>query len=96
MYFAFLRLRFGWWIRIVCAVAAIGMILSVIGQAHGSISRVASVFALFPLLLLIAGVLPVLLGILGAAVIPRPAFCSFLSFCKASTSTPRWFCSSPR
>ena len=63
MYFAFLRLRFGWWIRIVCAVAAIGMILSVIGQAHGSISRVASVFALFPLLLLIAGVLPVLLGI---------------------------------
>jgi hypothetical protein len=61
MYFAFLRLRFGWWIRVICAVAALGLALSVIGQVHGSISRLASVLALFPLLFLIAGVIPVLL-----------------------------------
>ena len=61
MYFAFLRMRFGWWIRIVCAVAFVGLALSVIGQAHGSISRVTSVLVLIPLLFLIAGVIPVLL-----------------------------------
>jgi hypothetical protein len=43
------------------AVAALGMALSLIGQAHGSISRLASVLAQFPLLILIAGVIPVLL-----------------------------------
>ena len=61
MYFAFLRLRFGWWIRVVCAIAVFGQVISTVGQALGNISRVWSVVALFPLLFLIAGVLPVLL-----------------------------------
>lgn len=61
MYFAFVRMRFGWWIRIVCAVAFIGLAVSLTGQAHGTISRVASVLAQFPLLILVAGVIPVLL-----------------------------------
>ena len=61
MYFAFLRLRFGWWIRTVVAAAGLGLLLSVIGTAEGSMSRIASVFAMFPLVFLIAGVIPVLL-----------------------------------
>jgi hypothetical protein len=63
MYFAFLRLRFGWWIRIFVGVAAAGQLLSLIGQRQGSLSIVATVLALVPLLFLIAGVIPVLLVI---------------------------------
>jgi hypothetical protein len=61
MYLALLRVRFGWWTRALAAVAILGSILSDVGQAHGSISRVAAIVALFPLLFLIAGVIPVLL-----------------------------------
>jgi hypothetical protein len=61
MYFAFLRLRFGWWIRIFVIVAAAGQVLSVAGQKQGSLSSLATVLALFPLLFLIVGVIPVLL-----------------------------------
>jgi len=61
MYFAFLRLRFGRWIQVVCAVAMVGQVVSQIGQLHGGISRVWSIVALFPLVFLIAGVVPVLL-----------------------------------
>ncbi len=61
MYFAFLRLRFGRWIQAALAVAILGWTLAMIGQAHGSISRLASVLAQFPILFLIAGVIPVLL-----------------------------------
>ena len=61
MYLALLRVRFGWWTRVLTAVAILGVILSDVGMAHGSISRVASIVALFPLLFLIAGVVPVLL-----------------------------------
>jgi len=63
MYFAFLRMRFGWWIRIFVAVAAAGQLLSLIGQRQGSLSSVATVLALVPMLFLIAGVIPVLLVI---------------------------------
>jgi sigma-B regulation protein RsbU (phosphoserine phosphatase) len=61
MYLAFLRLRFGLWIQIVCLVAGVGQVFSTIGQAHGTISRLWSIMALFPLLFLIAGVIPILL-----------------------------------
>ncbi|MGA2851431.1 MAG: PP2C family protein-serine/threonine phosphatase [Terracidiphilus sp.] len=61
MYFAFLRLRFGRWIQIICAVAMVGQVLSQIGQLHGGVSRLWTVLALFPLLFLIAGVVPALL-----------------------------------
>ena len=61
MYFAFLRLRFGRWMQTAFIVAILGWTLSMIGQAHGNISRIASVLAQFPILILIAGVIPVLL-----------------------------------
>jgi len=61
MYFAFLRLRFGRWIQIICAIAMVGQVLSQIGQLHGGVSRLWSVLALFPLLFLVAGVVPALL-----------------------------------
>jgi phosphoserine phosphatase RsbU/P len=61
MYFAFLRLRFGWWIRIIVAIAVAGEVLSFIGQKQGSLSSVATVLAMVPMLFLIAGVIPVLL-----------------------------------
>jgi hypothetical protein len=63
MYFAFLRLRFGWWIRIFVIVAAAGQVFSLIGQKQGNLSSLATVLALFPLLFLIAGVIPVLLAV---------------------------------
>jgi len=63
MYIAFLRLGFNRWIRAVCVVAAGGQLLSIFGQSSGTLSAVATVLALFPLLFLIAGVLPVLLVI---------------------------------
>jgi len=61
MYFAFLRLRFGRWIQVICAVAMAGQLLSQIAQLHGAVSRVWAVLALFPLVVLIAGVVPALL-----------------------------------
>jgi hypothetical protein len=61
MYFAFLRLRFGWWIRSACAVAAAGIALSAISTAHGSLPRLAGSLATIPLIILQAGVVPVLL-----------------------------------
>ncbi|MGD0730296.1 MAG: PP2C family protein-serine/threonine phosphatase [Terracidiphilus sp.] len=61
MYFAFLRLRFGWWIRTAFLIAVAGQLLSLVGQTQGSLSTVATVLALFPLLILIAGILPILL-----------------------------------
>ena len=61
MYFAFLHLRFGRWIQVICAVAMFGQVLSQIGQLHGGASRVSAILALFPLLFLVAGVLPALL-----------------------------------
>ena len=61
MYFAFLRLRFGWWIRILIAIAGTGQVLSMIGQKQGNLSSLATILAQVPLLLIIAGILPVLL-----------------------------------
>jgi hypothetical protein len=61
MYFAFLRLRFGWWIRSACAVAAAGIALSAFSTAHGSLPRLAGVVAQIPLVILLAGIVPVLL-----------------------------------
>jgi len=61
MYFSFLRLRFGWWIRILVAVAGAGLVFSIIGQKQGNFSSLTTVLAQFPLLLIIAGVIPVLL-----------------------------------
>jgi len=61
MYFAFLRLRFVWWIRIFVAIACAGQVLSLVGQRQGNLSTLATVLAMFPLLILIAGVIPVML-----------------------------------
>ena len=61
MFMAILRVRIGWWMRALAAVAILGSILSQVGTAQGSISRVASVVAILPLLFLFAGVLPVIL-----------------------------------
>ncbi len=61
MYLALLRVRFGWWTRVLTAIAVLGVILSDVGQAYGSISRVASIVALFPVVFLLAGVVPALL-----------------------------------
>jgi phosphoserine phosphatase RsbU/P len=63
MYYAFLRLRFGWWIRAISAVAALGLTLSVLGQSQGNLPRIAAGLTLFPLAFLTAGVIPVLLVI---------------------------------
>jgi hypothetical protein len=61
MYLALLRVRLGWWTRALAIVSILGAILSDIGQTLGSISRLASILALFPLIVLIAGVVPVIL-----------------------------------
>ena len=61
MYLALLRIQIGWWTRGLAAVAILGSIVSDVGTTQGSISRVASMVALFPLPFLIAGVVPVLL-----------------------------------
>jgi phosphoserine phosphatase RsbU/P len=63
MYFALLRMHFGWWIRVVVAIAAVGQLLSLFGQRLGSFSSLATVVAMVPVLFIIAGVIPVLLFI---------------------------------
>jgi hypothetical protein len=63
MYFAFLRLRFGLWIRAASVVAAVGLLFTVVGQSQGAVPRVAAGISLFPLIILVAGVIPVLLVI---------------------------------
>jgi hypothetical protein len=60
MYFAILRLRFGWWMRALVAIAIIGFTLSWIGQTHLGISRNAGLIAVIPFVFLIAGVVPAL------------------------------------
>ena len=60
MYLAFLRLRFGWWMRALVAVAVIGQAISSLGVAQGSISTVVALLAVLPFVFLTAGVLPVL------------------------------------
>jgi hypothetical protein len=61
MYVSILRIRFGWFLRILSAAAALGVIFSVAGTLNGSLGRLTSVLVLFPLLILVAGVLPVML-----------------------------------
>jgi sigma-B regulation protein RsbU (phosphoserine phosphatase) len=63
MFLAFLRTRLGWWGRSFCAVTAIGMVLSAVGQAQGTIPVLGVLLAQIPLLALVAGVLPVQLAI---------------------------------
>jgi sigma-B regulation protein RsbU (phosphoserine phosphatase) len=59
-YFAILRMRFGWRMRALLAIAIIGFTLSWIGLAHLGISQNAGLIAILPFLFLIAGVIPVL------------------------------------
>ena len=61
MYYAFLRLRFGRWIRIYTGVSAALAAGVVVAIARGSISINAILLALLPLLLLTTGVIPILL-----------------------------------
>jgi len=86
MYLALLRVRFGWWTRSLAAVAILGSIVYAVGTAHGAISRIASLVALVPLLILIAGVVPVLLivhmrrGNREAGILLIPALLQSLSY----------------
>ena len=61
MYYAFLRLRFGRWIRIYTGFSALLGSVVLVALALGSLSVGAILVALFPLLFLNAGVIPVLL-----------------------------------
>lgn len=61
MYLALLHVRFRWWTRALAVVAVLGWMVSAVGTAHGIISRIASLVALAPLLILLAGVVPLLL-----------------------------------
>jgi hypothetical protein len=60
MYFAILRIRFGWWMRALAAVAFTAWALSWIGQAHLGMSQNAGLIAVIPFIFLIDGVIPVL------------------------------------
>jgi hypothetical protein len=59
-YFAILRMRFGWWMRAIIAIAIVGFTLSWIGQAHLGISQNAGLIAVLPFLIVTAGVIPAL------------------------------------
>jgi sigma-B regulation protein RsbU (phosphoserine phosphatase) len=61
MYFALLRIRFGRWIRILLAVAAAGMLFSMIGRAKGVGTGLDSLVALAPEIALLTCVIPALL-----------------------------------
>jgi phosphoserine phosphatase RsbU/P len=61
VYFAILRVRIGWWVRALIAVAVLGFALSGLGQAYWGVSQFAGMIADFPFLFLTAGVIPVLL-----------------------------------
>ncbi|MGB6743659.1 MAG: SpoIIE family protein phosphatase [Terracidiphilus sp.] len=63
MYFAFLHVRFGRWIQILLAAATAGMLISMVGTAHGAGSWLSAVLELAPELAILAGVIPVLLVI---------------------------------
>ncbi|MGA7343533.1 MAG: SpoIIE family protein phosphatase [Terracidiphilus sp.] len=86
MYFAFLRIRFGRWIQILLAVATAGMLISMVGTAHGVGSWLSAVVELTPLLAIVAGVIPVLLvihlrrGNREAGILLVPSILSSLSF----------------
>jgi len=60
MYFAILRIRFGWWMRALTAIGFIAWTLSWIGQTHLGMSQNAGLIAVIPFIFLIAGVIPVL------------------------------------
>jgi phosphoserine phosphatase RsbU/P len=60
MYFAILRIRFGWWMRALTAIAFIAWTLSWIGETHLGVSQNAGLIAVIPFVFLIAGVIPVL------------------------------------
>lgn len=61
MYFALLRVHVGRWIRILLSLAVFGMILSMIGTAHGVGTFLTTALTLLPVLTILAGVIPVLL-----------------------------------
>jgi hypothetical protein len=61
MYFALLRIRFGRWIRILLAIAAAGMLFSMVGRAKGLGTGLDSLVALAPEIVLLTCVIPILL-----------------------------------
>jgi hypothetical protein len=86
MYFAFLRLRFGLVDSVFCAVAMVGQVVSHDRPEAGRpLQRLVNRPALFPLVLLIAGVIPVLLvmhwrkGNREAGILLIPSSCRALS-----------------
>lgn len=60
MYFAILRIRFGWWMRALTVIGLIAWTLSWIGQAHLGMSQNAGLIAVLPFVFLMAGVIPAL------------------------------------
>ena len=63
MYFAFLRIPFGRWIQVLLVLVALGYGFALIGITHGTLGLIGAYIALMPLILLLAGVIPVLLVI---------------------------------
>lgn len=63
MYFAFLRIPFGRWIQILVGVAAVGYLVALAEVASGRQGLIAIYVAFMPLVILWAGVIPVLLVI---------------------------------
>jgi hypothetical protein len=61
MYFALLKIRFGRWIQILLAAASVGLLISMMGTVRGVGSWLATILTIMPLLVIIAGVIPVLL-----------------------------------
>jgi phosphoserine phosphatase RsbU/P len=63
MYFAFLRIPLSRWIQVLLVIVALGYVFALAGISLGTLSVIGVYFSLLPLILLIAGVVPVLLVI---------------------------------
>jgi hypothetical protein len=61
MFFALLRMRFGWWIRIALGIAVAAQVLAMAGTANGFGSSLATFLTVIPQAALYAGIIPILL-----------------------------------
>jgi hypothetical protein len=61
MFFALMRLRFGWWIRAVLGIAVIAQVVSMVGTVYGFGSSLTIFLVTIPQATLYAGIIPILL-----------------------------------
>lgn len=86
MFFAFLRIRFGWWIQAIIGLAAAGLLFNAAVDSSGNGTPVLMFVGLLPDLCLLAGVIPVLLivyfrrGNREAGILLIPAIVSSLTY----------------